>query len=73
MEHKITYKTKDGSLKEQTFDDFNEFADNIEEIANQFYAGMKPEVEVQTIYQNMITNERVTNGRTDSPSIEFLG
>lgn len=73
MEHKITYKTKDGSLREQRFDDFNQFADSIEEVANEFYAGMKPEIEVQTIHQSMITNERVTNGRTDIPSIEFLG
>ena len=29
MEHKVTFKTKDGSLKEQRFDDFNEFADTI--------------------------------------------
>lgn len=73
MEHKITYKTKDGTLKEQRFDDFNQFADTIEEIANEYYAGASPDIEVQTINQNMVTTERVTNGRTDTPSVEFLG
>lgn len=72
MEHKITYKTKDGTLKEQTFDDFNEFADTIEEVAMDYYSGMKPELEVQTIYDTMIKKERVTeNGRID-PEVEFL-
>lgn len=73
MEHKITFKTKDGTIKEQRFDDFNEFADSIEEVANHFYVGNGPEIEVQTIYDNIITTEKVTNGTTDSPSIEFLG
>ena len=71
MEHKVTYKTKDGSLKEQRFDDFNEFADTIETLANDYYAGKGPEMEVQTIYNNMIRQETVTNGATE-PKTELL-
>jgi hypothetical protein len=72
MEHKVTFKTKDGSLKEQRFDDFNEFADTIETLANDYYAGKGPEIEVETIYQDMIKKERVTeNGRLDT-EIEFI-
>ncbi|MGA1544644.1 MAG: hypothetical protein ACO388_07470 [Saprospiraceae bacterium] len=72
MEHKITFKTKDGTLKEQRFDDFNQFADTIEEVATGYYAGIRPEIEVETIYQNMVKKERVTeNGRIE-PEAEFL-
>jgi hypothetical protein len=72
MEHKITYKTKDGTLKEQRFDDFNQFADTIETLATDYYAGMKPEIGVETIYDDMIKKERVTeNGRLD-PEAEFI-
>lgn len=72
MQQKITYKTKDGSLKEQRFDDFNQFADTIEEIATNYYAGIRPEIEVETIYNDMIKKERVTeNGRIE-PEAEFL-
>lgn len=72
MEHKITYKTKDGTLKEQRFDNFNQFADTIEEVATDYYAGIRPEIEVETIYQNMIKKERVSeNGRIE-PEAEFL-
>lgn len=72
MEHKITYKTNDGTLKEQRFDDFNQFADTIENLATDYYAGMKPEINVETIYDDMIKKERVTeNGRIE-PEAEFL-
>jgi len=72
MEHKITYKTKDGTLKEQRFDDFNQFADTIEEVANDYYAGIQPDIEVETIYQNMIKKERVTENGGINPETEFL-
>jgi hypothetical protein len=71
MEHKVTFKTKDGSLKEQRFDDFNEFADTIEEVALDYYSGVNPDIEVQTIYNNMIRQETVTNGATE-PKTELL-
>lgn len=72
MEHRITYKTKDGTLKEQRFDDFNQFADTIEEVAMEYYTGAEPSIDVQTIYKNMITQEKVTNGLSE-PEIELLG
>jgi hypothetical protein len=71
MEHKITFKTKDGTLKEQRFDDFNQFADTIEEVATDYYAGIRPEIEVETIYNNMIRQETVTDGTTE-PKTELL-
>jgi hypothetical protein len=72
MEHKVTYKTNDGTLKEQRFDDFNEFADAVELLATDYYAGITSEVEVETIYSDMIKKERVTeNGRLD-PETEFI-
>ena len=36
-QHKITYKTKDGVIKEQRFDEFNEFADAIEDAAMDYF------------------------------------
>jgi hypothetical protein len=72
MEHKITYKTKDGTLKEQRFDDFNQFADNIELLASDYYAGIRPEIEVETIYDNIIKRERVTENGGFDRNIEFL-
>jgi hypothetical protein len=72
MEHKITYKTKDGTLKEQRFDDFNQFADNIELLATDYYAGIRPEIEVETIYDNIIKRERVTENGGFDRDIEFL-
>ncbi len=71
MEHKITFKTKDGTLKEQRFDDFNQFADTIEEVATEYYAGFQPGIEVQTVYNNMIRQETVTDG-TSEPTTELL-
>jgi hypothetical protein len=72
MKHKVTFKTKDGTLKEQRFDDFNQFADTIETLASDYYAGMRPEIDVETIYDDMIKKERVTeNGRIE-PEAEFL-
>jgi hypothetical protein len=73
MEHKVSYKTSDGVIREQYFDKFNEFADSMEEVAAQYYAGMKPEVSVETIYDNMIHKEKVTNAESsDTNGMEFL-
>ena len=72
MEHKVTFKTKDGTLKEQRFDDFNQFADTIQELAVDYYVGWRPEIEVETIYQNMIKKERVTENGTIDPEVEFI-
>jgi len=72
MKHKVTYKTKDGTLKEQRFDDFNEFADTIEEVASNYYAGIRPEIEVETIYDTMIKKERISEYGRTSPKNQFL-
>jgi len=64
MQHRITHKTKDGTLKEQVFDDFNEFADKIQDVAMDYYAGNLEvgNLDVETIYTNMIRKEKVTDG-----------
>ena len=69
MKQRVTYKTKDGSLREQVFDDFNEFADLIQDAAMDYYAGGKPEMSVETMYDNLVKKERVTD---NEPGIEFL-
>jgi len=63
MKQKVTYKTSDGTLKEQFFDNFNEFADSMESIADQYYTGLNaPQVNVDTIYDDgLIKKENVTN------------
>lgn len=69
-EHKITYKTKDGTLKEQRFDDFNEFADAIQDAATNFYeTGMMPPMEIETNYGTKRRENVSGNGKT----AEFLG
>ncbi len=74
MEHRVTFKTPDGVLQEKLFDNFNEFADTMDEIANQFYAGMKPEVSVETIYDGLVRREKTTNGESTNHDgrMEFL-
>ena len=73
MEHRVTFKTPDGILQERMFDNFNEFADSMDDIATQFYSGMKPEVSVETIYDTMIRKEKVTNETSSEPrGMEFL-
>lgn len=70
-QHKLTYKTKDGTLKEQRFDNFNEFADVIEDAANSFYkTGAMPEIDIETRYGNI--TQRETVGKSNS-EIEFIG
>lgn len=69
MKQRVTYKTKDGSLREQVFDDFNEFADLIQDAAMDYYAGGQPEMNVETMYDNMVKKERVTN---NEPRPELL-
>jgi hypothetical protein len=69
MKQRVTYKTKDGSLREQVFDDFNEFADLIQDAAMDYYAGGQPEMNVETMYDNMVKKEKVTN---NEPRPELL-
>lgn len=70
MKQRVTYKTKDGQLKEQVFDDFNEFADLIQDAAMDYYGGGQPEMSVETMYKDMIRQEKVTN---NEQGIEYLG
>jgi len=70
-EHRIKYKTTDGTLKEQRFDDFNEFADAIQDAAMNFYeTGMLPNMSVETRYGQLRRQETVTG---NNQAIEFLG
>ena len=63
MQHKITYKKPNGTLQETLFDNFDEFADSMDSIANQYYQGLSaPQVNVDTIYdEGLIKKENVTN------------
>lgn len=66
----IKYKTKDGTLKEQRFDNFNEFADAIQDAAMSFYeTGVTPQLDIETQYGNITRRETVT-GNLDQT--EFL-
>ena len=58
MEHRVTFKTPNGVLQEKLFDNFNEFADTMDE----------------TIYDNLVRREKVTNGESASEhgGMEFL-
>lgn len=75
--HKITYKTKDGVLKEQRFDEFNEFADAIEDAAKDYFvaADAAPEIDISSAFGAYGINYRESfkdGARTDS-KVEFLG
>lgn len=75
MEQKVTYRKPDGTLQEVRFNDFDTFADSMEGVAQQYYAGLRPDVDVQTIYSDgFIVNEKVTNVEqpTDRNGVEFL-
>lgn len=76
MEQKVTFKKPDGTLQEVRFDDFDSFADSMEGVAQQYYAGLRPNVDVQSIYSDgFIVNEKVTTDveqSTDSNGAEFL-
>jgi hypothetical protein len=63
MKQRVTYKTNDGTIKEQLFDDFEEFADSMESVAHQYYQGLKtPDVKVDSMFDDgLINNEKVTN------------
>lgn len=70
-EHTIKYKTTDGTLKEQRFDDFNEFADAIQDAAMNFYeTGMLPNMSVETRYGELTKQQRVSG---NNKTAEFLG
>jgi len=74
MEHKVTYKNPDGTLQEVRFNDFDQFADSIDQVAQQYYNGLRPNIEVETKFNDGFkVTERVTNDQsTDSNGAEFL-
>lgn len=72
MEQKVTYKKPDGTLQEVHFDDFDSFADSMEGVAQQYYAGLRPDVEVETIFSDGFkVTERVTN-ESNRDGTQFL-
>tara|TARA_B100000902_G_scaffold262500_1_gene248721 strand:- start:152 stop:373 length:222 start_codon:yes stop_codon:yes gene_type:complete len=63
MKHKVTYKTPDGVLQEQMFDDFDEFCDNIEGVAHKYYEELRTpdKLGVETVLDNgEVRNERLS-------------
>ena len=75
--HKITYKTKDGVIKEQRFDEFNEFADAIEDAAMDYFgaADAAPEMDISSAFGAYGINykESFRDGSRTTSDIEFLG
>jgi len=73
----IRYKTKDGTIKEQRFDDFNEFADAIQDAALDYYAGAEaaPEMDISAAFgaYGIQQKEQFKNGSRVNSEIEFLG
>jgi hypothetical protein len=76
-QHKITYKTKDGTIKEQRFDEFNEFADAIEDAAMDYFgaASAAPEIDISSAFGAYGINYRESfkNGARVDSTVEFLG
>ena len=76
-QHKITYKTKDGVIKEQRFDEFNEFADAIEDAAMDYFgaADASPEIDISSAFGAYGINykESFRDGSRTTSDIEFLG
>ena len=76
-QHKITYKTKDGVIKEQRFDEFNEFADAIEDAAMDYFGSTDaaPEMDISSAFGAYGINykESFRDGSRTTSDIEFLG
>ena len=75
--HKITYRTKDGTIKEQRFDEFNEFADAIQDAALDYYRSAEdaPEMDISAAFgaYGIQHRESFRNGQRLQSEIEFLG
>ena len=76
-QQRIKFKTKDGTIKEQRFDDFNEFADAIEDAAMDYYknAEAAPEMEISAAFgaYGLEYKENFKDGQRTGSEIEFLG
>jgi len=74
---KIKFTTKDGTIKEQRFDDFNEFADVIEDAARDYYrdASEVPQMEISAAFgaYGIEYKEQFKNGQRTASEVEFLG
>lgn len=63
MKHKVTYRTPNGVLQETMFDQFDEFCDNMEDVATQYYNELQApkDINVETVLDNgEIRNERLS-------------
>jgi hypothetical protein len=58
VEHKMRYMTPDGTLREEMFDNFNEFADRIEDAARD--TAINQTLQVETMYDNIQKREKVS-------------
>jgi len=58
VEHKMRYMTPDGVLREEMFDNFNEFADRIEDAARD--TAINQTLQVETMYDNIQKREKVS-------------
>ena len=69
MKHKVTYKTPNGVLQETMFDQFDEFCDSMEDVANQYYQGLKEpgDVNIESVLDDGTTRgEKVSfDGRSE--------
>ena len=69
MKHKVTYRTPSGVLQETMFDQFDEFCDNMEDVAQQYYQGLKEpgDVNVESVLDDGTTRvEKLSvDGRTE--------
>jgi hypothetical protein len=69
MKHKVTYRTPNGVLQETMFDQFDEFCDSMENVATEYYQGLKEpgDVNIETVLDDGSTRaEKVSfDGRTE--------
>ena len=69
MKHKVTYRTPDGVLQETMFDQFDEFCDSMEDVAAQYYQGLKEpgDVNIESVLDDGSTRTEKfsVDGRTE--------
>ena len=69
MKHKVTYRTPNGVLQETMFDQFDEFCDSMEDVAAQYYQGLKEpgDVNIESVLSDGTTRgEKVSfDGRSE--------
>jgi hypothetical protein len=69
MKHKVTFRTPNGVLQETMFDQFDEFCDSMDQVANQYYQGLQEpgDINVESVLDNgELRGEKVSfDGRTE--------